>query len=86
LPDLDRELLDLTIDQDTFEIPYRRRLQLAVGPQLDVRDDAEPGPSTDSPPRRLSVGSLVGLVVAALAALDLALTAWLSRAGRGRSG
>jgi hypothetical protein len=85
LPDLDRDLLDLTIDQDTFEVLYRRRLQLAVSPQLDVRDDAEPEPPAEQPPRRLTLGSVVGLVVAALAALDLAVTAWLSRARRRRS-
>jgi hypothetical protein len=79
LPDLDRRLLDLTIDQDTFEVLYRRRLQLAVGPQLDVHDDAEPEPPVEVPPRRLTLGNAVGLVVAALTAADLALTAWLSR-------
>jgi hypothetical protein len=79
LPDLDRKLLDLTIDQDTFEVLYRRRLQLAVGPQLDVHDDAEPKPPVEVPPRRLTLGSVLGFVVAALTAVDLALTAWLSR-------
>jgi hypothetical protein len=79
LPDLDRKLLDLTIDQDTFEVLYRRRLQLAVGPQLDVHDDAEPEPPVEVPPRRLTLGSVLGLAVAALTAADLALTAWLSR-------
>ena len=38
LPDIDRDLLDLTIDQDTFEVLYRRRLQLAVSPEADVHD------------------------------------------------
>ena len=79
LPDLDRKLLDLTIDQDTFEVLYRRRLQLAVGPQLDVHDDAEPAPPVEVPPRRLTLGSVLGFAVAALTAADLALTAWLSR-------
>ena len=42
LPALDRALLDLVIDQDTFEVLYRRRLQLAIPARLDVHDDAEP--------------------------------------------
>jgi hypothetical protein len=73
LPALDRRLLDLTIDQDTFEVLYRRRLQLAVAPALDVRDDAEPTPPPPGPRRRISLGSAVGIVVAGLAAVDLAL-------------
>ena len=84
LPELDRQLLDLTIDQDTFEVLYRRRLQLAVPAALDVHDDAEPEPPAEPPRRRITVGSVVGLVVAALAAADLALTAWLSRRRGGR--
>jgi len=86
LPDLDRDLLNLTIDQDTFEVLYRRRLQLAAGPELDVHDDAEPPVEPLRPPRRFSVGSIVGLVVAALAAADLILTALVNRSrprGRG---
>jgi hypothetical protein len=88
LPDLDRHLLDLTIDQDTFEVLYRRRLQLAVGSELDVRDTAEPAPPAEPeirrhPSRGLSVGSLVGLVVAALAVGDLVALA-LSRRDSGR--
>lgn len=75
LPALDRRLLDLTIDQDTFEVLYRRRLQLAVPPALDVRDDAEPPPAPPSPRRRISIGSAVGLLLAGLAAVDLALLA-----------
>jgi hypothetical protein len=74
LPALDRRLLDLTIDQETFEVLYRRRLQLAVAPALDVRDDAEPMPPPE-PRRRVSLGSAVGIVVAGLAAVDLALLA-----------
>jgi hypothetical protein len=86
LPDVDRDLLDLTIDQDTFEVLYRRRLQLAVSPESDVSDDAEPRPSPPepaSPPRRrLSLGSIVGLVVAVLTAIDLALVALRDRLPR----
>lgn len=86
LPDIDRDLLDLTIDQDTFEVLYRRRLQLAVGSEADVSDDAEPRPAPPepaSPPRgRLSLGSLVGLVVAVLTAIDLALVALRDRRPR----
>ena len=90
LPDLDRDLLDLTIDQDTFEVLYRRRLQLAVGPELDVRDDAEPMPAPASPAGsapgrpRVSIGSIVGVVVAALAAVDVALLARFGRSGARR--
>jgi len=83
LPDVDRDLLNLTIDQDTFEVLYRRRLQLAVSPESDVSDDAEPRPPPPepaSPPRRqLTVGSIVGLVVAVLTAIDLALVALRNR-------
>jgi hypothetical protein len=85
LPDIDRDLLNLTIDQDTFEVLYRRRLQLAVTPEADVRDDAEPRPAPPepAPPRwRLSLGSIVGLVVAALTAIDLALVAARDRLPR----
>jgi len=65
---------------------YRRRLQLAAGPELDVHDDAEPPVEPLRPPRRFSVGSIVGLVVAALAAADLIVTALVNRSrprGRG---
>ena len=96
LPALDRALLDLVIDQDTFEVLYRRRLQLAIPDRLDVHDDAEPDAPTDAEPaapadragargpgggRRLSLGDAIGLAVAALAALDLFLAAWLRRGG-----
>jgi hypothetical protein len=86
LADLDRDLLNLTIDQDTFEVLYRRRLQLAAGPELDVHDEAEPEPEALRPRMRLTLGSIVGLVVAALAAADLVLTALLNRGrpGHGR--
>jgi hypothetical protein len=83
LPVIDRDLLNLTIDQDTFEVLYRRRLQLAIPPEADVRDDAEPRPVSPAPseaPRgRLSVGSVVGLVVAVLTAIDLTLVALRDR-------
>jgi len=86
LPDIDRDLLDLTIDQDTFEVLYRRRLQLAVSSEEDVSDDAEPRPALPEPtwpPRgRLSLGSLVGLVVAVLTAIDLAFVALRDRRPR----
>lgn len=85
LPDLDRDLLDLTIDQDTFEVLYRRRLQLAVGPELDVHDDAEPPVEPEAGRRpRVSVGSVVGAVLAVLAALDIVLTAAFGRRRTGR--
>lgn len=87
LPDLDRALLDLTIDQDTFEVLYRRRLQLAVAPELDVRDDAEPPVEPEAGRRpRVSLGSAVGLVLAGLAAADIAFTAAIGRRASGRKG
>ena len=80
LPDLDRRLLDLTVDQDTFEVLYRRRLQIAVPEHADVRDDAEPAPA--APPRgnprprmRPSLGSIVGIALAVIAAVDLVFLA-----------
>lgn len=89
LPDIDRDLLNLTIDQDTFEVLYRRRLQLAAGPAADVRDDdTEPRPTSAEPlvlsapesqGRRLTLGTVVGLIVAALTAVDLALVALRDR-------
>jgi hypothetical protein len=83
LPAIDRDLLNLTIDQDTFEVLYRRRLQLAVDPGADVHDVAEPRPASqvpvESPRWRLTLGSIVGLVVAALTAIDLALVALRDR-------
>jgi len=85
LPDIDRDLVNLTIDQDTFEVLYRRRLQLAVDPAADVHDDAEPRPAApagQSGRWRLSLGSVVGVVVAALTALDLALLALRDRLPR----
>lgn len=90
LPELDRALLNLTIDQDTFEVLYRRRLQLAAGAELDVHDvGEEPPPNGDGRGRRLSLGSIVGLVLAALAAADLVLIAVNGRSrrptGRGRA-
>lgn len=85
LPDVDRKLLDLTVDQDTFEVLYRRRLQLAVAPALDVHDDSAPAPVPPIP-RRVSLGSIVGVVVAVLAAADLLMTGWLARAGSRRRG
>jgi hypothetical protein len=87
LPEIDRRLLDLEVDQDTFEVLYRRRLQLLVPPEADVRAASEP-PSTDgAPPRRaLSLGSIVGLVLAVLSAIDIVLTAILSRDRRSREG
>jgi hypothetical protein len=91
LPDLDRALLDLTVDQDTFEVLYRRRLQLAVGPALDVRDDdsrdgevegreeatngqAEGSPGEGKASRGSLAGSIVGLALAVLAAIDIIVT------------
>jgi hypothetical protein len=84
LPALDRRLLDLTVDQDTFEVLYRRRLQLAVSPIDDVRAADEPEPDERTVPAhgRVSLGSIVGLVVAALAALDLAFAALQGRERR----
>ncbi len=82
LPALDQDLLNLTIDQDTFEVLYRRRLQLAAGPELDVHDVTEPPPGPPRPERRLSFGSVVGLVVAVLAAADRVLTAVVGRSRR----
>jgi len=89
LPDIDHDLLDLTVDQDTFEVLYRRRLQLAVEPHADVAGvesptpDAPPAPEPEAPPRwRPSLGSVVGLVVAVLTAIDLALVALRDRLPR----
>jgi hypothetical protein len=79
LPAIDRALLNLTVDQDTFEVLYRRRLQLAAGPELDVQDDAEPAPAPLRPEPRVSLGSIVGAVLAALTAADIALLALLRR-------
>ena len=86
LPDVDRDLLHLMIDQDTFEVLYRRRLQLAAGPELDVHDDAEREPEPLRPRMRLSLGSIVGLLVAGLAAADLVLTALVNRSRPRRRG
>lgn len=82
LPDLDRKLLDLTIDQATFEVLYRRRLQLAVPPRLETRDEAEPVPPVDRPQRRLSLGAVAGFALAVMAGLDL-LLALAERRSRG---
>jgi hypothetical protein len=79
LPEVDKALLHLTIDQDTFEVLYRRRLQLAAGPELDVRDEAEPAVPPPPAPSRLSVGSIVGLAVAILALADIVLTTVFGR-------
>ena len=81
LPDVDRKLLDLEIDQDTFEVLYRRRLQIAVPPEAEVRDAAEPQPpkSDGRRPERLSIGSIVGIVLAALSAVDIIFTAVFRR-------
>lgn len=86
LPDLDRRLLDLTVDQDTFEVLYRRRLQLAIPPALDVRSEEEPAEAPRR--RRLDLGSAIGLGLAVLAAADLALAAlaWRPGARSGRHG
>ena len=90
LADIDRDLLNLTIDQDTFEVLYRRRLQLAIAPEPGVHDiDESPStpPEPESPPRRrLSLGSIVGMVVAVLTAIDLALVALRDRLPRRAKG
>ncbi|HUQ43266.1 MAG TPA: hypothetical protein VM451_02480 [Candidatus Limnocylindria bacterium] len=91
LPELDQRLLDLTIDQDTFEVLYRRRLQLAIEPEDEIRAAAEPDPPPTVPARGklslgpLSPGSIVGLVLAGLAAADLVVAA-LTRRDRNGSG
>ena len=86
LPDIDRDLLNLTVDQDTFEVLYRRRLQLAVEPAADVADGDVPRPQPPEPAtppsRRISLASVVGLVVAVLTAIDLALVALRDRMPR----
>jgi hypothetical protein len=85
LDHLDRDLLGLTIDQDTFEVLYRRRLQLAAGSELDVLDAAEsrtaerPPAAVGPPTTRPSLGSLVGIALAVLAAVDIVLAAALRR-------
>lgn len=85
LAGLDARLLDLEVDQETFEVLYRRRLQLALPPESDVRTAAEPSPPREEPPgRRVSIGSIVGAVLAALSAIDIILTAVLHRDGRHR--
>ena len=67
---------------------YRRRLQLAVEPRGGRprrRRSPSPGrrrPSRASPRWRLSLGSVVGLVVAVLTAIDLALVALRDRLPR----
>ncbi len=79
---IDARLLDLEVDQQTFEVLYRRRLQLAVPVDADVRAEEEPSPPRPEPeqPRwRLSIGSIVGVVLAALSAADIVLTAVLHR-------
>ncbi len=79
---IDARLLDLEVDQETFEVLYRRRLQLAVPVDADVRAEEEPSPPRPEPeqPRwRLSIGSIVGVVLAALSAADIVLTAVLHR-------
>lgn len=83
LPELDRKLLDLQIDQDTFEVLYRRRLQLAVPPRLELRDAREPVPPVHRPQRRLNLGAVIGLALAVIAGLDVVLTAVAARRGRG---
>jgi hypothetical protein len=87
---LDARLLDLEIDQDTFEVLYRRRLQLAVPPEDDVRAAEEPSPPRQDSrwPREWvgSVGSVVGIVLAALSAIDIVLTAVVSRQRRRERG
>lgn len=86
LADIDRDLLNLTIDQDTFEVLYRRRLQLAIAPEPDIHDiDESPStPPQPAPPPggRLSLGSIIGMVVAVLTAIDLALVALRDRLPR----
>lgn len=85
LPTLDARLLDLEVDQDTFEVLYRRRLQLALPPDADLRSEAEPErPLPEPAGRRVSIGSVVGLAVAALSAADIVLLAVLGRRERGR--
>jgi len=86
LPELDRRLLNLTVDQDTFEVLYRRRLQLAIPPEHDVRSAAEPRlrPSEGSS-RRISFGSIVGAVLAVLAGVDIVVAALLRRKRGGRT-
>lgn len=79
LPEVDRQLLHLTVDQDTFEVLYRRRLQIAIKPEADVRDEAETPPKARPDAGRLSTGSIVGIVLAGMAALDIAMQAWLRR-------
>ena len=90
LPAIDARLLDLETDQETFEVLYRRRLQLAVSPEHDVRAASEPSPPRQEPPGgtspgarwRFTTGSIVGVALAALAALDLVVTALTRRSRR----
>jgi hypothetical protein len=90
LPDIDRRLLDLTIDDDTFDVLYRRRLQVAVPEALDVHDDTDAagGSARDSTEpaaaRRVTAGTVLGIAVAVLAVADLILTGWWTRAGTRR--
>jgi hypothetical protein len=87
LASLDERLLDLEIDQETFEVLYRRRLQLAIPPESDVRAAEEPSPPRPEPRRdgrRISVGSVVGLVLAVLSGIDIVVAALLSRNRRNR--
>jgi hypothetical protein len=93
LPDIDHDLLHLTIDQDTFEVLYRRRLQVAIAPESDVHDPDDRGEARPTPPeqisrpaRRLTLGSALGVVIAVLTALDLALLALRDRLPRRAKG
>ena len=57
LPAIDARLLDLEIDQETFEVLYRRRLQLAIPPESDVRAPEEPSPPRTKRSASCSSGS-----------------------------
>ena len=74
---IDRDLMQLTVPQEEWELLYRRRLQIAAGADRDLR---VPGANADAHlaeavqarfPYRPSLGTAFALATVALVALDL---------------
>jgi len=89
LEEADRKLVDLTLEEDAWEVLYRRRLQLVSGPDGDLKTPKEQRHQETYAPgggSRWNAGSAVALVLAALTALDLLVVAITSRTGRMRRG